>query len=329
MNKTLVVIPTYNEKENIRSVINSVTDQKELDILVIDDGSADGTAEVVREIMAPEKRLFLKERAGKLGLGTAYVEGFKWGLEKGYEYLVEMDADGSHDPSYIPFFISEMRTGTGLVIGSRYLDGNISVVGWDFRRLLLSKFGNLYASKVLRLRLTDITSGFRCYSKGCLEAIDLDGIHSTGYSFQIEMAYRVSVAGFRIGEVPIIFCERTSGLSKMSRKIVREAVFLPWRLRFGRLFHRGGRVNAEEIEYNIRTVIGFFITGAGVIGSIRLGYWLSTEGDIVESIHQVKMGLPDWAWLVMKIGLSGFSVLAALLLILGFAIGVFGSGGKK
>jgi dolichol-phosphate mannosyltransferase len=329
MDRALVIIPTYNERETLPVAIGSVLAHEGLNVLVVDDSSSDGTANYVRTLMRGEARVFLVERPEKLGLGTAYSEGFRWGLARDYEYFIEMDADGSHDPSAIPSFLSEMRKGYGLVIGSRYLNGNISVVGWDFRRLLLSKFGNLYASRVLRLMLTDVTSGFRCYSKTALERIDLDNIHSNGYSFQIEMAYRVSAAGFRVAEIPIIFCERTSGVSKMSKKIVREAIVLPWRLRLGRLFRPGGGINVKDLEYNIRTISGFFFFGAGALGSAWLGYWLSTEGDIVESIHRVKMGLPDWAWIVMKIGLSGFSVLAALLLVLGFAIGVFGSGGRK
>ncbi len=234
MNTVLVITPTYNEKVNAARIVDSVVRQPGFDILVVDDASPDGTASVIREMMHDE-RIALIERSGKLGLGTAYVQGFKWGLEKGYDYFVEMDADGSHDPGMLPRFIEEIKKGYDLVIGSRYRDGAISVVGWDFRRLLLSKFGNVYASSILGLGLSDLTSGFRCYSRQALESVDLDGIRSNGYSFQIEMAYVVAAAGLKISELPIIFYERASGSSKMSKKIVREAVLIPWKLRLRRI----------------------------------------------------------------------------------------------
>jgi dolichol-phosphate mannosyltransferase len=180
-------------------------------------------------------RVSLIERSGKLGLGTAYVEGFRWGLERGYDYFIEMDADGSHDPAMLPGFIEEMKNGNDLVIGSRYMDGAISVVGWDFRRLLLSKFGNLYSSGILGLGLSDLTSGFRCYSRKALESINLDAIRSNGYSFQIEMAYMIAAGCLKVSELPIIFYERASGSSKMTKKIIREAVLMPWKLRLRRI----------------------------------------------------------------------------------------------
>lgn len=231
MNKFLVIIPTYNERKSLPVIINSILRHNGFDILVVDDASPDRTAQVVKEIVSKSSRVSFIERPSKLGLGSAYVTGFKWGLERGYDYFIEMDADGSHNPEALPWFITEMGKGYDLVIGSRYINGKISVVGWDFRRLLLSKFGNLYASKILGLRLTDLTSGFRCYKRQSLQVIDLDRIYSNGYAFQIEMAYRVKRAGFKVGEMPILFYERNSGSSKMSKKIVREAVILPWRLR--------------------------------------------------------------------------------------------------
>jgi dolichol-phosphate mannosyltransferase len=235
MNTALVIMPTYNERAGITSVIDSVMKHAGFDMLIVDDASPDGTAAVVREIMQKERRVSLLGRSGKLGLGTAYVEGFLWGLERGYDYFIEMDADGSHNPAALPWFIEEMRKGYDLVIGSRYLNKAISVVGWDFKRLLLSRFGNYYAASILGLRLSDMTSGFRCYGRKALESINLDGIHSKGYSFQIEMAYLVSAAGLDISEMPIIFYERRSGSSKMSKQIFREAVVMPWKLRLKRI----------------------------------------------------------------------------------------------
>ena len=240
MEKYLVVIPTLNERLSLPKIVEAVLKHEGFHILVVDDASSDGTPESVKEIMSGTERVSLIERPSKLGLGTAYITGFKWGLQRGFRYFIEMDADGSHNPDALPWFIKEIEEGFGLVIGSRYLDGKISVVGWDFRRLLLSKFGNIYASLILGLRLTDLTSGFRCYSMQALQALDLDDVHSTGYSFQIEMAYRVAAAGFRVHEMPIIFYERNYGASKMSKKIVREAAVLPWRLRVGRL---GGAIS--------------------------------------------------------------------------------------
>ena len=329
MNKALVIIPTYNERENIQGIINVVLKHDGFDVLVIDDASPDGTAGLVRKIMSAEGGVFLIERRGKLGLGTAYLEGFKWGLERGYAYFIEMDADGSHDPEALPFFILEMEKGPGLVIGSRYLNKAISVVGWDFKRLMLSKFGNFYSSRILGLRLSDLTSGFRCYSRTALESIDFDGVHSNGYAFQIEMAYRVSAGGYRVGEMPIIFYERASGSSKMSKQIVREAVVLPWRLRLGRLLDDARNKVFNDVKYHVRTVIGFLIVITGVAGGLRLEWWLSTKGDIVEIIHEFKMGLPDWAWTVMKIGLSAVSGAIGIALFLILAIAVFSGGRRK
>lgn len=229
--KALVILPTYNERETLPVVIENIMHQGPFDVLVIDDNSPDGTAEVARGLVKSNLRVNLMERPAKLGLGTAYVAGFKWGLERDYDCFIEMDSDMSHNPLDLPRFLREMENGNDLVIGSRYIRGKISVVGWDFRRLLMSKFGNFYATRILRVHLTDVTSGFRAFSRRALRGVDLQSIHSEGYSFQIEMAYLVMKAGLKVKEIPIIFTERQRGDSKMSKKIIREAVWLPWKLR--------------------------------------------------------------------------------------------------
>lgn len=234
--KTLVILPTYNEKGNIEIALQGVLEHEGFDALIVDDNSGDGTAEVARERAENDPRVNLIERPEKLGLGTAYITGFKWGLERGYGCLMEMDTDLSHDPAELPRFVEKIKNGNDLVIGSRYIGGKISVLGWDFRRLLLSRFGNFYASRILNAPLTDMTSGFRAFSSRALSAMDLDGIRSEGYAFQIEMAYNVWRRGMDVTEIPIVFTERTRGLSKMSKEIVREAVWLPWRLRFRQLW---------------------------------------------------------------------------------------------
>lgn len=245
MNEYLVIIPTYNEKQNLPGLVREILGFRGFDVLVVDDASPDGTADAVKELFADEPRVSLLEREGRQGLGTAYIAGFKWGLSRTYSYFIEMDADGSHDPSSLPAFREEMEKGFDLVIGSRYVGGTISVVGWDFHRLLLSKFGTFYASRILGIRMTDMTSGFRCYSRRALEAIGLDRVMSNGYSFQIEMLYLVTRKGFKVGEISIIFYERRTGSSKMNNSIVREAAMLPWRLRF-----------AEAREYVSRRLLG-------------------------------------------------------------------------
>jgi len=232
--KTLIILPTYNEVKNIDKLMPKILEQ-EVEILFIDDNSTDGTIDVIREWMEKDRRINLIQRQSKLGLGTAYVTGFKWALKRDYQYIFEMDADLSHDPQDIPKFISKCEEGYDLVVGSRYTRGTISVVGWDFRRLLLSKFANKYATTILGLGfLTDVTSGYRCYRRSVLEDIGLESIKSNGYAFQIEMVYRAYKKGFRIAEIPIIFYERNSGSSKMDRKVIREAAIMVWRLRFGK-----------------------------------------------------------------------------------------------
>jgi dolichol-phosphate mannosyltransferase len=241
--KALVILPTYNEAKTLPKVLAKIAVHEWLDILVIDDNSSDGTLDIIKEWKNSSERLHVIRRPEKMGLGSAYVAGFKWGLERGYDFLFEMDSDLSHNPDALPWFLKEMDLGKyDMMIGSRYTKNTISVVGWDFRRLMMSKFGNLYASRILSLNLTDLTSGFRCYKRQVLQAIDLDKIYSNGYAFQIEMAYRAVKAGFRVGEMPIIFYERSYGTSKMSKRIVREAVFLPWRLRLGEIGDFFGRI---------------------------------------------------------------------------------------
>jgi dolichol-phosphate mannosyltransferase len=234
--KALVIMPTFNEAKTLSKMLSKLSVYEWTDVLVIDDNSSDGTSEIIENWQGNSDKFHIINRPSKLGLGSAYVTGFKWGLKKEYDYLYEIDADLSHNPDALPWFIKEMDNGGyDLMIGSRYTKGTISVVGWDFRRLLLSKFGNLYASTILGLKLTDLTSGFRCYKRQALQAIDLDKIYSNGYAFQIEMAYLIKRAGFRVGEMPITFYERAFGSSKMSKKIIREAIILPWRLRIGEI----------------------------------------------------------------------------------------------
>lgn len=235
-------MPTYNEADNISGILHRVLGHGVFDVLVIDDNSTDGTRQIVRDIMQSHGNVQMLERPGKMGLGTAYTTGFKWGLEHGYDCMMEMDSDFSHDPDVMPQFLDAVKGGAHLVIGSRYIGGTISVIGWDFKRLLLSRFGNIYASHILGVPLTDMTSGFRAYTRRALEGIDLDKIYSEGYSFQIEMAYYVWCQGLNVQEIPIIFTERARGSSKMSKSIVREAVKLPWKLRVRRML---GRLNCK------------------------------------------------------------------------------------
>jgi len=236
--KTLIVLPTYNEAKNIREVIDKILKFDFVDILVVDDNSPDGTSEIVKGIIKEEKRVNLIERPRKLGLGTAYISGFKWGLKRNYNYFFEMDADLSHDPLEIPNFLKKIEEGYDLVVGSRYINNTISVVGWDFKRLLLSKFANWYARKILGVDFSDITSGYRAYSKKALEKVDLNSIKSNGYAFQIEMLYWAIKLGLKVTEIPIIFYERNSGSSKMSKKIALEAAIMVWKLRFDKLKKR-------------------------------------------------------------------------------------------
>jgi dolichol-phosphate mannosyltransferase len=228
----LVIVPTYNERENIRPLIESVlaTDAR-LDVLVVDDGSPDGTGKIVDEIAASSSRVFAIHRPGKLGLGTAYLDGFRWALSRTYEYVFEMDADFSHNPDHLPEFLRRI-TDADLVLGSRYRNGRVTVVNWPMSRLMLSYAANIYARAITGLQLYDSTGGFKCFRRKVLEAIDLSAVKSNGYAFQIEMSFRAWKKGFRIAEIPIVFVDRTEGESKMSKRIVREAVWMVWRLRW-------------------------------------------------------------------------------------------------
>jgi len=239
--KSLVIIPTYNEIENIGQIIPDVFSQsKQLDILVVDDNSPDGTGDFVDNLLKEQPRLHLLRRPGKLGLGTAYIAGFKFALERDYQYIFEMDADFSHNPKEIINFLSAIEN-ADLVIGSRYING-VNVVNWPLRRLLLSLFASAYTRIITRLPLKDPTGGFKCFRREVLETINLDAINSGGYSFQIEMSWHTWKEGFRIKEVPITFEDRTVGKSKMSQDIINEAVLLVWKLGFAGLFkHRKKR----------------------------------------------------------------------------------------
>ena len=230
--RALVIIPTYNERENITRIVSAVlAKDPRLEMLIVDDGSPDGTGDIVENIGKENNRVHLLRRPRKMGLGTAYIAGFKWSLERGYEYTFEMDADFSHDPAHLPHFLRAVET-ADLVLGSRYIGGKVTVVNWPISRLLLSYFANRYARWVTGLKLWDATGGFKVYRRTVLQAIDLDDVRSNGYAFQIEMSFRAWRKGFRIVEIPIVFVDRTEGTSKMSKAIVREAVWMVWRLRF-------------------------------------------------------------------------------------------------
>jgi dolichol-phosphate mannosyltransferase len=230
--RALVIVPTYNERENIRPLIDSVLSKDaRIDMLIVDDGSPDGTGAIVDEISAANSRVFALHRPSKLGLGTAYLEGFRWALERSYDYVFEMDADFSHNPDHLPEFLRRIAD-VDLVLGSRYRNGRVTVVNWPMSRLLLSYAANIYARSITGLQLFDSTGGFKCFRRKVLETIDLSAVKSNGYAFQIEMSFRAWKKGFRIAEIPIVFVDRTEGESKMSKRIVREAVWMVWRLRW-------------------------------------------------------------------------------------------------
>ena len=235
--KALVIIPTYNEKENIEKIVPAVLEKDEiLDVLIVDDNSPDGTGAIADRMAQENKKIKVLHRPGKSGLGTAYIAGFKYALENGYDYIFEMDADFSHDPKYIPEFLKAIKE-ADLVLGSRYING-VNVINWPMSRLLLSYYANVYSRWVTGLPVKDATGGFKCYRKEVLKAIDLDKVKSNGYSFQIEMSFRAWKKGFKVKELPIVFEDRRAGHSKMSKKIVREAVWMVWRLRFMSILRR-------------------------------------------------------------------------------------------
>lgn len=233
--KSLIIIPTYNELENIRKMIPEILGRyDDVDILIVDDNSPDGTGVYLEKLTHESDRIKLIKRPGKMGLGTAYIQGFKYALQNQYDYIFEMDADYSHDPKEIKNFLEVIKN-YDLVLGSRYKTG-VNVINWPMRRLMLSYFANSYTRLVTGLPVRDATGGFKCFRRKVLESIDLDSIKSNGYAFQIEMTFKAYKKGFRIIEIPIIFIDRFHGTSKMSKKIVREAVLMVWKLRIRNTF---------------------------------------------------------------------------------------------
>lgn len=240
MNDALVIIPTYNEKENIRNIIQAVFNlEKDFDVLIVEDNSPDGTADIVKTLMQEYKdRLFILERKGKLGLGTAYISGFKWALERHYSYIFEMDADFSHSPNDLErLYHATAVEKADVAIGSRYITG-VNVVNWPMGRVLMSYFASMYVRMITRLKIQDTTAGFVCWTRNVLEKIDLDRVRFVGYAFQIEMKYTAVKLGFEVKEVPIIFTDRTEGTSKMNKSIFREAIFGVMELRLRGLMGR-------------------------------------------------------------------------------------------
>ena len=235
--KALVIIPTYNELENLPRLIPEVLSQdKTIHILIVDDGSPDGTANFVEEEIKKNDRIHILKREKKMGLGTAYIAGFKYALKNNYDFIFEMDADFSHDPKELKNFLIAIKE-NDLVLGSRYING-VRVLNWPMSRLILSFFASVYTRLITGLPVRDATGGFKCFRRKVLETIDLDHIKSNGYSFQIEMTFKTFAKGFKIKEIPIVFADRVKGKSKMSNKIVREAVTMVWKLRLQHMFGR-------------------------------------------------------------------------------------------
>ena len=232
--RTLLIVPTYNERDNVERVADEfLAALPGSDLLFVDDNSPDGTGEVIDRIASGDPRVHVLHRSGKLGLGTAYLEGFRWALARDYQFIVEMDADFSHDPRYLPRMIELAGAGADVVVGSRYVTGG-GTINWGLGRQLISRAGGRYARTVLGVDLRDLTSGYVLYRREALERIDLGVVQSNGYSFQIEMKYRAHRAGLRLAELPIVFEDRRVGQSKMSRAIVLEALLVVWKLRLGR-----------------------------------------------------------------------------------------------
>lgn len=239
MKQSLIIIPTFNEADNVSKIIPEVLSQDEgFHVLIVDDNSPDGTAMLVKEIQKSNGRIHLLERPSKLGLGTAYVAGFKYALSHGFDFVFEMDADFSHDPKMLVKLL-EQADSADLVIGSRYISG-VNVVNWPLRRLVLSYSANLYTRIITGLPVKDATAGFKCYRRAVLETFDLDSIKSNGYSFQIETNYLAWKHGFRLCEVPIVFTDRREGVSKMSKHIIYEAAWMVWKLKFRGMFSKKG-----------------------------------------------------------------------------------------
>ena len=233
--KTLVISPTYNERKNIKTFIDAVLNgNPSFDLLIVDDNSPDGTSDKIRELQSEYENLHLEVRGRKLGLGTAYTFGFKWALNRKYDHIVQMDADLSHNPKDLAMMVKNLDD-NDLVIGSRYING-ISVVNWPLRRLMLSYGANTYSRMITGMPIMDGTGGFKAWKSEVLKNIELDSVRSQGYSFQIEMNFRAWIKGYNLKEIPIIFSDRTIGQSKMSKKIVYEAIFMVWRLRIWKIF---------------------------------------------------------------------------------------------
>jgi dolichol-phosphate mannosyltransferase len=229
--RALIIFPTYNEKENIEKIVGAVLEKDEIiNVLIVDDNSPDGTGDIADRMATVNSRINVLHRPGKAGLGTAYLHGFKWAIERRFDYIFEMDADFSHSPEYVPDFLEAIQD-NDLVLGSRYISG-VNVINWPMSRLLLSYYANVYSRIVTGLPVRDATGGFKCFRREVLEAIDLDSVKSNGYTFQIEMSLRAKIRNFRIKEIPIVFVDRLHGTSKMSRKIVREAIWMVWWLRW-------------------------------------------------------------------------------------------------
>ncbi len=236
--RVLVITPTYNERENLETFVGLLhAAAPEADVLVVDDNSPDGTGDIADALAAKDPRIQVMHRAGKQGLGTAYLQGFRWALDRDYDVVFEMDTDLSHDPKYVPDFLRAVDAGGDVIIGSRNIPGG-GVEGWGLGRHVLSKGGSLYSRTILGVSVRDLTSGFKAFTRRALQAIDLDAVQSNGYSFQIELTYRALRRGMRVTEVPITFVDRRAGKSKMSRKIFAEAIGMVWKLRADALIGR-------------------------------------------------------------------------------------------